>query len=351
MNFGSDNQSGASTRVLEALLSANSGFEHGYGHDAWTAKANASLSAVFETEVSAFLVSSGTAANSLALSCLVNPWQTILCQAQAHIASDESTAPEFFSGGARIIRLGRGAGKLTATHLAEYFSTAAQEVPHNPLPGVVSLSQCNENGLIYSADELSAIGRVAHERGIPVHMDGARFSNAVAALQCHPADLTWKVGIDVLCLGGTKNGCIAAEAVIFFNHQLSASFSHRRKRSGHLISKGRFLGAQFTAWLNDSHWLELARHANTQARKLSGTLSNIPNIQIVWPTQANEVFAVIPRSIATQLRTAGAEFYEWYLEALPSNFAIHQDQVFVRLVTSHITTDEEIKLFCQLAAE
>ena len=350
MNFGSDNQSGVSMRILEALTSANTGIAHGYGHDAWTARANAALNEVFQAEVDAFFVSSGTAANSLALSCMASPWQTILCHTQAHITVDESTAPEFFTGGARIIPLGRGAGKLTAAHLAEYLSAAGQDVPHNPQPGAVSLAQSSENGLLYSPDELAAIANTAHAHSMLVHMDGARFANAVAALQCPPAELTWKAGIDVLSLGGTKNGCLAAEAVIFFNRELSASFEHRRKRSGHLLSKGRFLGAQFAAWLSDGHWLELARHANVQASKLSAALSNISKVQIVWPTQANEVFAVIPKPIADRLRSAGAQFYEWYRDALPDGVMIRQDQIFVRLVTSYATTDQEIEQFCQLAS-
>jgi threonine aldolase len=348
VRFGSDNESGASTRVLEALMVANQGASQAYGNDDWTAEANKRLAEVFQCEVDAFFVASGTAANALALSCVVSPWQTILCHEQAHIAVDESTAIEFFTAGSRIVQLPGDGGRLTADRLEQALSAAPKEAPHNAQPGAVSIAQCNERGLAYSPDELAAIAAVAHEHGLSVHMDGARFANAIAALQCQPAEITWKAGIDVLSMGGTKNGCLVAEAVVFFDRSLGATISHRVKRSGHLLSKSRFLGAQFVAWLSDGHWLDLAEHANRQARELSQTLAGVPGVQVVWPTEANEVFAVMPARIASRLRAAGADFYDWYVDALPDGFVMREHEVFVRLVTSHATTTADTTRFCEL---
>jgi threonine aldolase len=179
-------------------------------------------------------------------------------------------------------------------------------------------------------------------------MDGARFANALASLECTPGDLTWKSGVDILSLGATKCGALCAEAVIFFDKELSASFIHRRKRSGHLLSKGHVFGAQFAGWLRDNHWLELANHANTQAAQLAEMISSIEGLQLVWPVQANEIFITMPKDLAKFLWEAGAEFYEWYLAAMPKNIEIGDDDVFVRLVTSFATTDEQRIEFCEL---
>lgn len=351
MNFGSDNQSGISPVVLDAIIAANNGFAHGYGEDAWTQKARDMLKIVFENDLEAYFVLTGTAANSLAVSCLVNPWQTIITHAQSHIAIDESTAPEFFSGGARIITLGKQSGKLSADQLSRHLSATPQDIPHNASHGAVSITMPNENGLVYTPEEIAEISKLSHANGMFVHMDGARFGNAVASLQCAPARITWQAGVDVLCLGATKNGCLAAEAVIFFNQRAAQSFAQRRKRAGQLLSKGRFLGAQFSAWLQNGHWLTLAQQANRQALKLSQRLSQINGFMIVWPTQANEVFVILPKPTAVRLRDAGADFYEWYHESLPESFTIQPDQIFVRLVASFTTTDQEIDRFCEIASQ
>ena len=239
MQFGSDNQAGASKQVLETLERANTGFTHGYGDDQWCAKAKEALTQVFGCELEVFFVATGTAANSLALSCLVKPWETFICHHQAHVLLDESTAPEFFSGGARPVPISHRAGKLEPRHLEQFFQAVSPEVPHNPGAAALSITQANEAGLIYTAAEIKALCTLAHANKLHIHMDGARFANAVAALGCAPADITWKAGVDVLSLGATKCGALAAEAVIFFNRGLAADFIHRRKRSGHLISKGR----------------------------------------------------------------------------------------------------------------
>jgi threonine aldolase len=349
VQFGSDNQTGASPKVLEKLLEANRGYTHGYGDDAWTKAAVTKLEEVFECDLDAFFVMTGTAANVLALSCMVQPWEMVLCHARAHLLTDESTAPEFFTGGARLVGLGHGTGKLTADHLRDYLASAETDVPHSPQARVVSLTQANENGLVYTANEIASVSDVAKEFNLLFHMDGARFANALVSSRHTPAELTWKVGVDALCLGATKNGALLAEAVIFFHGTYASSMMHRRKRSGHLVSKGRVLGAQMLAWLEDDHWQALARHSNALATQLSETLTKVTNVKIVWPTQSNEVFAVMPKTTARRLRMHGAEFYEWSSAALPTGVALQDDQVLVRLVTSFMTTREDVQAFIEVA--
>lgn len=349
MQFGSDNQTGASPRVLETLQRANAGTTHGYGHDEWTDRAVAALRELFACDLEAFFVSTGTAANALALSCLVKPWETILCHDQSHVILDESTAPEFFAGGARVRGISRGDETLAAKHLERYFASGYVEIPHNSRAGAVSVAQASENGIVYTPADISSLCDVARRNGLRVHMDGARFSNAVASLGCAPADITWKAGVDALSLGATKNGALAAEAVIFFKRELAEDFAHRRKRTGHLVSKGRLFGAQFVGWLEGGHWLELARHANAAAARLAAGLSGIAGVRVVRPPQANEIFVVMPRELATRLKAAGAAFYDWYQDALPPGDRLAEQETFIRLVTSFATTDAQIDEFCAAA--
>ncbi len=351
MQFGSDNQTGASRRVLDMMEKASSGHARGYGADEWTQAGVEALRTLFACDLEAFFVTTGTAANSLALSCLAQPWQAVLCHHQAHIFLDESTAPELFTGGARLVPVSRGDGKITPRHLEEYFRCAGDDVPHNALAGALSLTQSSEIGLVYTPGEVADLCGAAHGRGLKVHMDGARFANAVASLGCSPADLTWKAGVDVLCLGATKCGALAAEAVVFFDRELAATFAHRRKRAGHLLSKGRFLASQFLGWLRDDHWLELASHANRCASELALELSAIPGVDVVWPVQASEIFVVMPKATVSALRQAGAEFSEWYASALPPGFELRDDQAFIRLVTSFVTEEDHIWQFVSLARE
>jgi threonine aldolase len=345
MQFGSDNHTGASRAVLEMILKANDGHTPGYGNDAWTARAVQALREVFECELDAYFVGTGTAANCLALSCLVQPWEVVLCHDEAHILADESTAPELFTGGARLQGISLGADKITPAHLQRYLALAGKSVPHNPRARALSLSQAAENGLVYSPDELKVLCTLAHEHGLLVHMDGARFANAVAAQDCAPADLTWRAGVDVLCLGASKNGALAAEAVLFFKPALGAQFADRRKRAGHLLSKGRFYGAQFAGWLEDGHWLDLARHANAQARNLAAVLQAHEAVSLAWEVAANEVFAVMPAALLKHLQAQGVVCYEWPRRAGPDGLALRDDQVVSRMVTSFVTQDADIAAF------
>lgn len=351
MQFGSDNQTGCSPQVLQALIEANVGHSHGYGQDDWTARAVAALGDVFETDLQAYFVATGTAANGLALASLVQPWQLVLCHAQSHIATDESTAPEGFTGGARVQAIARDDPKLTAQALGEHLARAGRDHPHNPQAGAVSIAQATECGLVYSPDEIAALAECARANGMALHMDGARFANALVAQDCSPAQLSWRAGVDILTLGASKNGCWAAEAILVFRKDLAAGLEHRRKRSGHLLAKGRLLGAQMLGWLRDGHWLDLARHANRQAARLASRLAEVPGVLLVWPVQANELFLLMPRALALRLQADGAEFYEWYASALPPGLNLREDQMFVRLVCSFATTDEQIEAFVGQAVQ
>lgn len=343
MNFGSDNQSGVSPRILEALVSASAGIAAPYGTDRWTRQAEDAVAAVFGADVKVFFVATGTAANCLALASLAQPWNAILCHAQAHLISDESTAPEFFTGGARLLPIATATGKITPEALRGTLQRLPDARPHSVRPSAVTLTQATENGLVYTAAELRALTAVAREHGLHVHMDGARFANAVAALGCTPAELTVEAGIDVLSFGASKDGALAAEAVVFFNRELAEGFDFRRKRAGQLVSKGRLFGAQFCAWLQDGHWLELARAANGSARALATSLRAQTDIRLAWPVEANEVFVVMPRARLERLQEAGVICYDWYPDSLPLSMTLGADEVPVRFVTAWSTTTEELE--------
>lgn len=343
MDFGSDNQSGVSPRILQALVDACSGTAASYGNDPWTGQAEAAIAHAFEHDLRAFFVATGTAANCLALSALVQPWDAVLCHRQAHVATDESTAPEFFTGGARLLPIATDSGKITPEALQQTLQRLPDAPPHSVRPAALSLTQATENGLVYTPDELRALTTLAHQHGLHVHMDGARFANAVATLGCAPADLTAKAGIDVLSLGASKNGALAAEAVVFFNTALARDFELRRKRAGQLLSKGRLFGAQFCAWLQDDHWLDLARHANTAALQLAGILQAHPDIRLAWPVQANEVFVVMPKPLLDRLLADGVRCYDWYADSLPPSLVLDAQDVPARFVTSWTTGTEDLQ--------
>jgi len=356
MIFGSDNMAAVSPKVMAALAEANTGTARSYGADPWTAAAERLLAETFEHDLAAFFVASGTAANCLALSAITQPWSAILCHRQAHILLDESSALEFFTGGARLIPVSGADGKITPAALRRTLERLPSDPPHNVRAAAISISQVSESGLVYRPEEIAALAQVAkafHPRDdshpIRLHMDGARFANAVASLRCAPADVTWKAGVDVLCLGATKNGALAAEAVIFFDGTLAADFASRRKRGGHLLSKGRLLGAQFLGWLKDGHWLDLSRAANATGAQLAAGLAKIPGVRVAWPVEANEVFAILTRSLAMHLRAAGADFHEWYADGLPAGESLGEQEVYVRLVTSFATRTEDVEQFLEVA--
>lgn len=343
MIFGSDNMSGAHPAVLDALVRANAGLAPSYGGDEWTRRAEKWFAEIFERDVEVFFVATGGAANSLALAQIAPPWGMILCHEESHIQMDECGAPEFFTGGAKILPIKGSAGKLTPAAVTSALDGFPERPPHGMSPAALSLTEATECGTVYSAGEIKALADLAHSRGMRVHMDGARYANAVAAVGCAPADLAWRAGVDVLSFGGTKNGCLCAEAVVFFDREAAAEFHFRRKRGAQLLSKMRFVSAQFEAYFSAGLWLETAAHANAMAHRLSAGIAAIPGCKIWYPTDANEVFASFPPGLAGRLRDHGAYFYPWVTPGDPAGGKMN------RLICSWSTRAEDVDRFLELA--
>jgi threonine aldolase len=329
--FKSDNTAPVAPAIMAALQAANEGYARGYGDDHWTIKLQARFEQLFEHDVRVFPVSTGTAANALSLATLVPPWGAILTHEEAHIVRDECGAPEFMSAGARLICMGGDGAKITPEMLAHTLDANPTSV-HTVQPRALSITQATELGTVYTPAELRVLTRLAHERGLKVHMDGARFANAVASLDCSPADLTWRAGVDVLSFGATKNGALTAEAVVFFDPQLVADFEFRRKRAAHLLSKSRYVSAQLLAYLDGDLWLKLAGHANTLAQRIGAAAGSA----LMHPVQANEVFVRLGDARIAALRNAGFEFYDW--GASGSGEA--------RFVVSWCQTDGDVDALC-----
>lgn len=350
MNFASDNTSGASEAILKAMVAANTGEAAAYGKDPFSAKAARLLCETFERELSCYLLNTGTAANALALGAITPPYGAIFCHSHAHIMEDECGAPEMFTGGAKLIGIAGPAGKITVAGLKAALRSFPRGVEKQVQPAALSLSQVTESGTVYSCEELSLLASLAHDAGLAVHMDGARFANALVSVGCAPAGMSWKAGIDVLSFGATKNGALGCEAVIFFDPARAASMPYLRKRSGHTLSKGRFLGAQMAAYLENGHWLDLAAAANGQAQRLAQGLAKIPGVRLPWPCEANEVFAILPRRIDAALKAAGAVYYPWTFHPSAGECAPPgEDEVFVRLVTSFATPSCSVDRFLGVA--
>jgi len=326
---------------MAAVAAANAGRVPSYGADDLSARLQSKACDLFEKDVAMFPVTTGTAANALALSQIVAPFGAVYCYEAAHIVTDECGAPEFFTGGAKLIGLPANDGKITPAQLSRAMGFADEMGVHHVKPAAISLTQATEWGTVYSLAEISAITHLAGQRGLPVHMDGARFANALATLRCSPAEATWKAGVDVLSLGATKNGALCAEAVVFFDPARAADFERRRKRAGHLWSKFRFLSAQLLAYLEDDLWLENARHANRMAARLVQGLKTLPGAKLLQPVEANEVFVEFSERV-TQALEAQFKFYRWPLHA-------SDDGVAVRLVTSYATAAEEVEEFIAAA--
>jgi threonine aldolase len=343
VNFLSDNAAQVAPAILDAIGRANDGFTTAYGDDDWTRSVERHLSEIFEREVAVFLVPTGTAANALALAHVTPPWGAVLCHADSHIATDECGAPEFFGGGIKLVELPGDQGKITAETLKGFLANNFGHSPHQMIPSALSITQATETGTVYGLDEIATLCEIAHERSLAVHMDGARFANAVVRLGATPAQATWQSGIDVLSFGATKAGALAAEAVVFFDPTRAAFMAERRKRAGHLLSKHRFLAAQFAAILEDGRWLALARHANLMADRLSAKLAAVGLVP-VWPVEANLVFVVLPRALDARLKAAGAKYYE----RTNASLKLGPNQILVRLVTSFATRDDEVDRFGHL---
>ncbi|MBL8588817.1 MAG: low specificity L-threonine aldolase [Methylobacteriaceae bacterium] len=349
MDFASDNAVGASPQVMAALAAANVGPQPAYGADAWTKRAEAMLSDWFERDVAAFLVATGTGANALALAAVTPPWGAVFCHEHAHIIDDECGAPEMASGGAKLVGVAGQAGKLTPPALGETLARFPHGLVKQVQAAAVSLSQATECGTLYTPDEIAALAAVTRGHRCRLHMDGARFSNALVSLGCTPAEMTWKAGVDVLSLGMTKNGALACEAVIFLDPALAASFPYQRKRGGHTLSKGRLIGAQMVAMLENGHWRDNAAHANAMARRLGEGLRKA-GARIPWPIEANEAFVILSRRADAALKAAGARYHDWGARSLPAGEGPKGDEIFARLVASFATTADEVDRFVAVVA-
>ena len=336
-NFASDNVSGASPEIVAALVAAAQTEAMPYGADDWTARVEAKCAEIFETEVAVFPVATGTAANALALAALTPPHGAIYCHPGSHAYIDECGAPEFYSGGAKMVTIDGPDGKIDAGDLAARLAEARPHGVHNVRPAALTLSQASEAGTAYSAGELAQLCDIAHANGMRVHMDGARFANALVHQGLSPADATWRRGVDVLSFGATKNGALAAEAVIFFRPELAQEFGERRKRGGHLLSKLRFVSAQLDAYLSGDLWLANARAANRAAARLADGLGALDGACLVHPVEANEVFVALPEAVITGLESDGFGFYRMGGEGV------------IRLVASFNSSDADVDAFVAAA--
>ena len=313
------------------MAEANQGHEVSYGDDTWTAKASNLVRDVFETNCEVFFVFNGTSANSLSLASLCQSYHSILCHEQAHIESAECGAPEFFANGTKVLLLPGADGKIDPKSIDRAVNKRTDI--HYPKPRALSLTQATEVGTVYSLAELRAVTDLARRCRLRVHMDGARFANAVVALGVTPKEITWESGVDVLCFGGSKNGIALGEAVVFFNTELAREFDYRCKQGGQLASKMRFLSAPWVGMLQDGAWLRYAKHTNAMARRLETAIRHLPHVQIAHPVQTNTVFGRLPDAVAQGMYQRGWKFYT------------HVSQDNARLMTSWDTTPGDVDAF------
>lgn len=346
MNFASDNWAGATPEVMAALARANEGFAPAYGGDALTAKVKDLFAGVFEHEVEVWFVGTGTAANSMGLSGLTRPGGVVFAGAEAHVNADESNAFEFQSGGMKIIGLPSPDGRIAPADL----TAALTRHPDGgrTAPVALSLTNATEWGTVYTPAQVAELAAVAKARGLAVHVDGARFGNAVAATGASPAELTWKTGVDFMSFGATKNGAWAAEAIVSFRPGQFDGMEQRRQRAGHVFSKARFVAAQFEGYFEGGLWLKRAAHANAMAERLRTGLRQSNRARLAWESDINEVFAVVPEAVLAAARAAGGTMHEWPAETAAEHRRPGPGEVMVRLVTSWATTAEEVDRFLEM---
>ncbi len=336
MFFTSDNASGLPPQIMAALVRANDGYGMPYGNDAITARLRDQIREVFEApEAAVYLVASGTAANSLSLATCCPPWGAVFCHTNAHIAEDECGAPEFFTNGAKLVLVPGPEGRIAPEALAQALARTGGSV-HGVQKGMLSLTNVTEAGTVYTPAQIATLTALARAEGLPCHLDGARFANALVATGATPAEMTWKAGIDIVSLGGTKNGLMNVEAVVIFDPARAWEFELRRKRGGHLLSKGRYLAAQVEAWLEGGLWLDLARHANAMGARLAEGIVAVPGASLAQPVQANILFPLWSAGSHARLQAASAAYYE-----VPAPDGVEA----ARLVTSWATTEGDVDAF------
>ncbi len=351
MHFASDNWAGAHEAIAENAVRRNQGFAAPYGKSDLDRTIETTFNDLFETEVDVFFFVTGTAANSLALTCANRPGGVVFCHSEAHIRVDECSAPEFFTGGAKLESIEGPLGRLTPDSLASAIAHVRGGGLNAGQPMAASVTQVTESGTLYTPEEVAAIAAVTHDAGISLHMDGARFANAIAAIGCTPAEMTWKSGIDMLTFGGTKNGCWCAEALVIFRRDLAAQVQYLRKRAGHTLSKSRFMAAQFEAYLHDDLWITLGRHANAMAADLAGVIGadDRHHLRLAWEPQANEVFAIGTAAAVEALIDAGVSLNRWQAPRAERHLVGDGEQM-VRLVTSFATQTSDVADFAKALA-
>ena len=349
MFFASDNWAGAHPKIAAGLAAQAEGFSTAYGDGDLDRAVYARFSEIFEREVAVFFVATGTAANSLSLAAYNKAGGISLCHRESHIVEDECGAPEFFTGGSRLLPVDGALGRIDPHRLEKALARFDPQFVHAGRPMAVSITQSTEIGTLYPLEDIERICALAKRHDLPVHLDGARFANALVALDTTPAEMTWKRGVDIVSFGGTKNGCWCAEAVVMFDLDRASEMAFLRKRSAQLFSKSRFIAAQFDAYFKDGLWLETARHANAMAARLAGMIEKSPEARLAWRPQANEVFAILKKAEAERMQAAGAAFYDWHP---PAGFegAIAGDEALYRFVTSFATTTDHIDRFAAFLA-
>ena len=349
MFFSSDNWAGAHPEIAAGLSAHAAGFAEAYGASALDRAAQDHFNAIFEREVAVFFVATGTAANSLALASVNRPGGIAFAHREAHMIEDECGAPEYFTGGSRLYPVDGKLGRIDRAALERAIGRFVPDFVHAGQPMAISITQATELGTVYSLDDIAAISAIAQRHSIPLHMDGARFANALVALDTTPAEMTWKRGVDIVSFGGTKNGCWCAEALVLFDLAKARDMGFLRKRAAQLFSKSRFIAAQFNAYFEDGLWLKTAAHANTMASRLARHIHASKNCRLAWQPDANEVFVIMSKGAAERARNAGAAFYDWHL---PQGFSgeFGEDDALYRFVTSFATTTEEVDRFGALIA-
>ena len=347
MFFASDNWAGAHPSVSANLSARAAGYAAAYGSGELDRKVYTTFSEIFEREVSVFFVSTGTAANALSMASVNKPGGIAFCHRESHMVEDECGAPEHLTGGSRMQSIDGALGRMDPAKLERAIERHVPLSVHTGRPMAISITQSTECGTVYDLDDIEHVSGIARKHGIPLHMDGARFANALVSLETTPAEMTWKRGVDMVSFGGTKNGCWCAEAIVLFDTGKAEEISFIRKRAAQLFSKSRFVAAQFEAYFNDGLWLETARHANAMATRLAGAISSSAKLRLAWQPQANEVFAFMSGEDFKRLQAAGAAFYDW---PAPHGYTgdIASNETLCRFVTSFATTAEDVDRFGDL---
>jgi threonine aldolase len=347
MIFGSDNWAGAHPVIARRLLDEAGGFSVPYGASELDRLVEQKFNDLFEREVAVFFVGTGTAANSLALAAVNRPGGVTFCHREAHLIEDECGAPEFFTHGARLAPVDGENGKIDPQNLKAEINRFPPGFVHSGQPMAISVTQATEIGTLYRSDEIMAIAKIAQQKQLPLHMDGARFANALVALNLSPAELTWKLGVDIISFGATKNGCWCAEALIFMQPEMARDLPFIRKRAAQLFSKTRFIACQFDAYLTDDLWLELARHANDMGQRLQNGIQQSQHAHLAWQAKTNEIFCIMEKDRADRLKQQGAMFYAWN-PPHSKQALLGENEVLLRLVTSFATQAQQVDQFIDI---